>query len=67
MYRVEFKGGIIANPVIGQEVICPDGLGRIKEIREGICDTYKIVVSTYIKNRDCAWASTNVQLLQVLQ
>lgn len=41
--------------VLGQEILCPDGLGRIKEITDR-----GIYVDTYIDNRCCCWASHNL-------
>ena len=49
--------------IIGQEAICPDGLGRVSEIEFGICDKVNIRIDTYIKNRGCMWASHNVELI----
>ena len=60
---VEFKNGVKMNPVIGQEVICSNGLGRISEIIPDICGQYKIRVDTYIKNYASWYASTNVEVL----
>jgi hypothetical protein len=48
--------------VIGQEAICPDGLGRVS----GFCDQYPeqwIEVSTYYNNSMCHWSPSNVQLI----
>ena len=65
MKEVTFKNAI-AVPIIGQEVVCPDGLGRIADIILQPANSYSIVVHTYIKNRACAWDSENVKLVQVL-
>jgi len=43
--------------IIGQEVICPNGFGRVSEI----CDTEAITVETYFNNRSCAWARDNIK------
>ena len=47
-------------PVIGQEAICPDGLGRV--ISFGL--DY-IQVQTYVNDRSCEWAYHNVQLVEI--
>lgn len=52
-------------PIIGQEAICPDGLGRVSAF--GMCVTGLrigwIQVETYFHNRGCQWDSANVELL----
>jgi len=53
----EFK-----HPIIGQEAVCPDGLGRVT----AFCDDFPnqwIAVGTYVNNRECQWAPHNVQLI----
>lgn len=50
------------HPVIGQECLCPDGLGRVV----AWCDNFPnqwVRVDTYIKNRGCKWAPHNVKLV----
>lgn len=45
----------------GQEVVCPDGIGRVVKI----CDLFPtqwVKVSTYINDRQCEWAPENVRL-----
>ena len=49
-------------PIIGQEAICPDGLGRVKAFEDNFPRQW-IQVSTYIKNRDCKWDACNVRLI----
>ncbi len=44
--------------IIGQEAICPDGLGRVAKY-----DDFSITVETYMHNRGCNWAHKNVELL----
>lgn len=46
--------------VIGQEAVCPDGLGRVADKND-----YRIRVDTYIKNRGCWWAYGNVELVEI--
>ncbi len=48
--------------IIGQECICPDGLGRVKSFT-GRKNVMSIVVETYINNRDCDWGCHNVELI----
>ena len=43
--------------VVGQECICPDGLGRISEIHPN-----GVTVETYMHNRSCHWSRDNVIL-----
>ena len=49
-------------PILGQEAICPDGLGRVK----GFCFLAPhnwIQVDTYVGNRSCQWDANNVTLI----
>ena len=59
--------------IIGQEAICPDGLGRVTNFT---CENYStssmvpiefnyqtITVETYVDNRSCDWAASNVELI----
>ena len=48
--------------IIGQEAICPDGLGRVKDYSL-IRPNNWIIVSTYFNNRDCQWDASNVELI----
>ena len=50
---------------IGQEAICPDGLGRISKVECSICNTIIITVETYINNRSCCWDSSNIELVKI--
>ena len=50
------------NLVIGQEIICPYGLGRVAEIVEGVCDSVSVRVDTYINNRSSVYDCYNVRL-----
>jgi len=52
------------HPIIGQEAVCPDGLGRVTAFQ----DTRKgqwIKVATYVANRECEWAPHNVKLVRI--
>jgi hypothetical protein len=47
-------------PILGQEAICPDGLGRVADF-----DDNTIRVATYIGDRQCCWDKKNVQLVPI--
>lgn len=49
-------------PIIGQEAVCPDGLGRVSAFRDAFPSQW-IRVETYYNNRSCAWSPENVTLL----
>jgi hypothetical protein len=51
-------------PIIGQEALCPDGLGRVEAYRFECPDNY-IQVQTYFYNRSCRWSPDNVQLVKI--
>ena len=55
----EFK-----HPIIGQEAICPDGLGRVTAFEDNF-PTQSITVSTYIGNRSCSWSPGNITLIHL--
>lgn len=46
----------------GQEAICPDGLGRVKDF-DPYFPAKWIIVSTYFDNRECKWNTSNVELI----
>lgn len=48
--------------IIGQEAICPDGLGRVIAFNFDNPNNY-IQVSTYINDRQCKWDKNNVELI----
>ena len=50
------------HPIIGQEAICPDGLGRVIAFKDNLPDQW-IQVSTYVNDRQCRWAPHNVELI----
>jgi hypothetical protein len=55
----EFK-----HPVIGQEAVCPDGLGRVV----AFCDVFPvqwIQVNTYAENRGCQWSPEDIKLVKI--
>lgn len=55
------------NIIIGQEAVCPDGLGRVIGVRHGICEKIHIRVKTYVNNSGCEWDSHNVKLINPLE
>jgi hypothetical protein len=50
----------MSRPIIGQEAVCPDGLGRVRDVGIGY-----IQVDTYYNNRSCKWGEENVQLVEL--
>jgi hypothetical protein len=52
----------IGKIILGQEAICPDGLGRVAAVIRDECG-YSIKVDTYIANRGCTWSLHNVDLI----
>jgi hypothetical protein len=46
------------NIILGQEAICPDGLGRVINT-----DDKWIQVQTYVNDRSCKWDPKNVTLI----
>jgi hypothetical protein len=50
------------NPILGQEAICPDGLGRVVSFKNDFPHQW-IQVSTYVGDRSCKWAPHNVELI----
>lgn len=51
-------------PIIGQEAVCPDGLGRVVEVHRGFPYDW-IKVQTYVNDRSCKWDFRNVQLVEL--
>jgi len=49
-------------PIIGQEAICPDGLGRVVDYDLDFPNSW-IKIQTHIKNRGCCWDKANVELI----
>ena len=52
------------HPIIGQEAVCPDGLGRVVAYVDDFPDQW-IQVDTYVRNRSCKWAPDNVKLVTI--
>jgi hypothetical protein len=52
-------------PIIGQECICPDGMGRVVSFDFDVPHR-KIEVATYIKDRHCCWDKDNVTLIPIV-
>jgi hypothetical protein len=49
-------------PILGQEAICPDGLGRVVDFSLEFPNTF-VQVQTYVKDRSCKWGVENVLLI----
>jgi hypothetical protein len=47
---------------IGQEAICPDGLGRVIAVLDNFPHQW-VQVSTYVNDRQCKWAPHNVLII----
>lgn len=54
------------HPVIGQEAITPDGLGRVTAYVDRFPEQW-VQVSTYVRDRQCKWSPDNVQLVDIGQ
>ncbi len=54
-----------ATPVIGQEAVCPDGLGRVIAFDTNPMFGF-IQVQTYVNDRSCQWAPANVRLVKIV-
>lgn len=50
------------HPIIGQEAIRSDGLGRVIALRDEF-PYQSITVSTYVKDKQCEWSPDNVELI----
>ena len=53
-------------PIIGQEAICPDGLGRVIEFEDNFPRQW-IRISTYVNDRQCKWDFCNVELINPMR
>lgn len=52
-------------PIIGQEAICPHGLGRVIAYQDKFPEWIKI--ATYVNNLECEWSPSNVRLVAIGQ
>jgi len=52
------------HPIIGQEAVCPDGLGRVIAFKDKFPEQW-IQVGTYIGDRSCKWSPDNVCLVAI--
>jgi hypothetical protein len=52
------------HPIIGQEAICPDGLGRVVAYRDNFPDCW-VQVETYVNNRGVDWSPESVRLVEI--
>ena len=50
------------NIVIGQEAVCPDGLGRVIAYRDEFLHQW-VQVQTYVNDRSCKWGPQSVKLI----
>ena len=48
--------------ILGQEAICPDGLGRVSDFDLKFPSNW-IEITTYINNRGCHWDTDNIKLI----
>lgn len=48
--------------ILGQEAICPDGLGRVIAYKFPSPEEW-IQVRTYVEDRSCKWAPKNIALI----
>ena len=50
--------------ILGQEAICPDGLGRVTAFKDqDPCHPAWIQIDTYVNNCGCHWHPDNVELI----
>lgn len=59
--EVSFKNALI---VVGQEAMCPDGLGRVRAFSKKFPNEF-VQIDTYVDNRSCRWSPDNIQLIPV--
>ena len=52
-------------PIIGQECICPDGLGRVSDYLSIKNEVQWVKVTTYFENRSCKWDIKNITLIKL--
>lgn len=52
------------HPIIGQEAICPDGLGRVIDFKDKFPKSW-IQVQTYVNDRSCKYDPMNVNLIKI--
>jgi hypothetical protein len=50
--------------ILGQEAVCPDGLGRVIAFSDKFPSIW-IQVDTYVNSRACKWAPENVKLVPI--
>ena len=51
------------HPIIGQEAVCPDGMGRVVAFEDNFPNQW-IQVKTYVNDRSCKWSPNNVELVR---
>lgn len=52
------------HPILGQEAVCPDGLGRVTAFKDKFPEQW-IQVDTYVANRACKWSPDNVRFVDI--
>jgi hypothetical protein len=50
--------------IIGQEALCPHGLGRITEVGLTFPDRF-VRISTYVNDCGCKWEPSNVRVIPI--
>lgn len=55
----------LKRPVIGQECLCPDGVGRVHHVEFWGEEVHRVYVDTYINNVRSGWDRRNVKLLKM--
>ena len=50
--------------IIGQEAVCPHGLGRVVKSNYN-CGYPSITIKTYINNKECKWPPDKVKLVPI--
>lgn len=53
------------HPILGQECVCPDGLGRVTEFRDDFPHQW-VKVDTHYYNRSAHWDPKSVKLVKIV-
>ena len=57
------EGDLKVDIIIGQEVICPKGLGRVRAFERDRLGIRWVQVDTYVDNLSCKWDYCNIELI----
>lgn len=57
---------VIVEPIIGQEVICPKGLGRLRKVSTGRHEGVYYTVDTYVDNEGLTYSAINCTLVPIV-